>query len=162
MKLTFKRLLIHTAAALSILVTFTNCENKWPDNGDLDGMWQLMSVEQDAIVTDKKADKVYWSIRSNLVQFNDTKGTRLYSHFTRKEGSLILTDLCTPSAHEKEGDNDEWITYDNRDILVPFGIQADPDPLHPERLTQTFHIDKLTSSTLILSTPTYTLHFRKF
>ena len=157
-----KRLLTHTTALLTILLAFTNCENKWPDNGHLDGMWQLMSIEQDAIVTDKKTDKVYWSVRTNLVQLTDTKGTRLYAHFTRNDGSLILTDLCTPSAHEQEGDNDEWIPYEKRDILLPFGIQAETDPQHPERVTQTFHIDKLTSSTLILSTPAYALHFRKF
>lgn len=159
----YNRYILSIITFAYIIMSMVSCENKWPDNGDLDGMWQLMSIEQNGIVTSQKDTKCYWSIRSDLVQYT-TYGNlkKRYSHFERKDGKLILTDFCHESRNATSADNDEWITYDERDILNKWGIYAETDPNHTERLTQTFTIDHLDNDCLILSTSTYKLEFRKF
>ena len=150
-----------TIAAL--MAINSGCENKWPKNGDLDGMWQLMSKEENGTVTQLKDTKHYWSIRANLVQYTSTNmDYKRYSHFERQDAKLILTDFCNESRNADESDNDEWITFDDRTCLNEWGIYPDTDTNHPERLTQTFNIEHLDSDCLILSAGTYKLQFRKF
>lgn len=152
------------ASLVCLIMLMVGCENKWPNNGDFDDMWQLMSIEQNGVVSSLKDTKHYWSVRSNLVQFNsyDNNDGRKYCHFERKDGKLILTDFCHESRNATEADNDDWITYDERNVLEQWGIYAESDSNHPDRLTQTFTIDHLDSDCLILSTSTYKLEFRKF
>ena len=158
------RLIYMTLPVACLMLFTTSCESKWPNNGDLDDMWQLMSVEQDGTVSSLKETKHYWSVRSNLVQFSsydNTDGNK-FCHFERKDGRLILTDFCHESMNATAEDNDEWITYEERSLLEQWGIYAEPDTEHPERLTQTFTIDYLDSDRMILSADTYKLEFRKF
>lgn len=150
----------------AVMLLGTGCESKWPDNGDLDDMWQLMSIEQGAKVTDVKKEQKYWSIRKNLVQFNHYNGMRrFFAHFERKSGQLILFDFSYEWGNNEDRDNNEWIKSapeDERDILAPWGIFPDADPKHPERLKQVFTIEHLDHDNMILSTETYRLKFRKF
>lgn len=149
---------------LTLLFTATCCTDKIPDNGPLDDMWQLMSVEQlpEGIVTDTKSRQVYWSIRSNLIQFNGIEYDRCYGHFLHIGNNLKIYDLCVESAHEKEEDNDEWITYEQRYMLAPWGLTPEPDPDREGRLYQQFYIEQLDYSRMVLTTPTQRLTFRKF
>jgi hypothetical protein len=60
-----------------LLSTVFSCD-KLPMNGDLDGMWQLMSVEMDGEVSDVKSRKRYWSFQLHLVQFSRGDNTNRY------------------------------------------------------------------------------------
>lgn len=160
-------ILIYRIISLAFLaLLFIGCENKWPSNGDFDGMWQLMSIEKDGKVTSLKDTKHYWSVRTNLIQFTKSgNGDRKYAHFERKDGKLILTDFCYNWGNTEDKKNNEWIASNpitDRDILNPWGIYADTDTAHPERLTESFNIDVLNYDCLILSTTEYRLEFRKF
>lgn len=149
----------------AVMLLSTGCENKWPDNGDLDDMWQLMSIEQNGKVQDLKELQKYWSIRKNLVQFNQYHGRKYYAHFERKDGKLVLTDFAYDWDNTEDNKNNEWIKStpsEERDILAPWGIFPDADPDYPERLKQVFTIDHLDYDNMILSTDTYRLKFRKF
>lgn len=88
------RSIIYTIASAIVIIMSAGCENKWPDNGDLDGMWQIMSIEKEGKVSSLKETKHYWSVRSRLVQYTQYGMTdRKYAHFERKDGKLILTDF---------------------------------------------------------------------
>lgn len=160
------RSIIYTIASAIVIIMSAGCENKWPDNGDLDGMWQIMSIEKEGKVSSLKETKHYWSVRSRLVQYTQYGMTdRKYAHFERKDGKLILTDFCYNWGNTEDAKNNEWIKSDpveERDTLAPWGLYPTPDPQHPERLTQTFNIDHLDYDNMVLSTPTYKLKFRKF
>lgn len=147
--------------SLLTILCITACD-KLPSNGDLDGMWQLMSIEHNGIVTDVKSNQEYWSIRKNLVQFNDLTDSRKFAHFQRQGDTFVIYDLCHESRNEKGDDNDEWITYDERDILAKWGLFPEPDSQHPERLSQTFRFELLNYDNMILTSGSYRLIFRKF
>lgn len=136
--------------------------DKVPNNGDLDDMWQLMSIEENGVVTNIKEQQVYWSIRAKLVQFNNTMGERKYARFRRNGDTLDLFDFCHMSANETEQDNDEWITYEERDVMTKWGLYLEKDPEHEGRLRQSFEIVLLNKDNMILTSGRYKLIFRKF
>lgn len=160
------RSIIYTIVSVIIIITSAGCENKWPDNGDLDGMWQLLSMELGGKVVSMKETKHYWSVRSSLIQYTEYGlGDRKYAHFQHKDNMLILTDFCYNWGNTEDNRNNEWIKsepIEERDILAPWGLYPTQDPQHPERLTQTFCIEHLDYDNMVLSTPTYKLKFRKF
>lgn len=148
-------------ALFAVMFSLTGCD-KVPNNGDLDDMWQLMSIEEDGIVTNTKERQVYWSIRTNLVQFNSKYTERKYAHFTRNGNTLNIFDLCFMSANENEQDNDEWITYEEREVMEPWGLCLEKDPEREGRLRQTFTIELLNNDNMILTSGKFRLIFRKF
>lgn len=144
---------------LLLVLSSASCD-KVPDNGCLDGMWQLMSIECDGIVDSKKADQVYWSIRKNLVQFNDLSGVNKFAHFSRSGDDMLVYDFCHESGQENETDNDEWIGYEEREQMNHWGVFPEVDA--NGKLSQQFHFVLLNSSDMILSSGKYRLVFRKF
>lgn len=147
---------------LSLIVTFCGCENKWPTNGDLDGMWQILTVEQNGSVKDLKATKKYWSFRKNLLQLSDVNDNKYYAHFKWTDSKLIITDLSYFSKNAVESDNNEWIPFDEREVIAPWCFSPIQDLEHPERTTQTFVIEHLDYDNMILSSGNYKIRFRKF
>lgn len=146
---------------LLIMTTTIACD-KVPNNGNLDGMWQLMSIEENGTVTSTKDRQVYWSIRTNLVQLSLYDGFRLFSHFERTGNDITLYDFCHESINEQASDNDAWIEKEEIEILTQWGIFPEEDTVRPGRLTQTFHFELLNSDNMILSSGKYKLIFRKF
>lgn len=156
------KLITRLLSLLTLLICTASCVDKVPNNGPLDDMWQLMTIEQDGTVTDTKERMVYWSIRANLLQLSGYALPNMFGHFRRSGNNLLIYDLCHASAHEKVDDNDEWITFDERDILLPWGITPIPDPNNAGRLCQEFYIEYLDKNRMILTTPKQRLTFRKF
>lgn len=146
---------------LILAISFGSCD-KVPNNGVLDGMWQLMSVEHDGDVTNTKDSQAYWSIRTNLVQFSDLTGKNKFAHFKRSGDELQIFDLCHESRNENEKDNDEWITYEEREIMYKYGIHPELDSNHNGILSQTFRFVLLNDDNMILTSGKYKLVFRKF
>jgi hypothetical protein len=149
---------------LTLLLFFCSCENKWPDNGDLDGMWQLMTIERNDSLKQVKQDKLYWSIRSNLVQLSCIDGDKKYSHFRKLGSTLTLYDLCYYSNNATAEDNNEWIMPADAHVLARWGIEpyAATENYMNGPLMQTFRIENLSSSKMILKAENYKLIFRKF
>ena len=146
------------------LCMLCSCENKWPDNGKLDGMWQLMEIVHDDSVSHVKDSKLYWSIRSNLVQLSCIDGDRKYSHFRKTGTTLTIYDLCFYSDNATAEDNNEWIMPEDAHLLARWGIEpvAAADESMAGPLMQVFTIETLTSSRMVLSAGHYKLVFRKF
>lgn len=144
--------LLHLYIFLSLLMLTVSCD-KWPENGDLDGQWQLMSMEQGDVRTDTKAQHIYWCVQLDLIQLNgeDT----YYAHFQHTGNTLSLKHLSFPAKYESATDDNLRLTAEEvSTLLPPYGIkQFDP----------VFIVVRLNSSTLILRSEDGTiLRFRKF
>lgn len=125
-------------------------------------MWQLMAAERDGVVEDMKPQKRYWCIRYNILQLSGVGVQDHYAHFEREGETLRLFDFCYFSNNATEADDNEWIPYEDRDVLLQWGLVPLPDNSRPGRITQTFHIDVLNASDMVLSADGYTLRFRRF
>lgn len=136
-----------------LLSTVFSCD-KLPMNGDLDGMWQLMSVEMDGEVSDVKSRKRYWSFQLHLVQFSRGDNTnRYFAHFKHKNDSLHIYDLCFPSENFTDSDDNVMFTESDVHILNQWGIY---------NLYNKFKVEKLDSDVMILKNDEMKLRFRKF
>ncbi len=55
---------------LFLLIAFTGCEKKWDQNGDLDGMWQLVEwKDKDGKVKATKEDMIFYSFQLQMASF---------------------------------------------------------------------------------------------
>ncbi len=139
-----------------IVLLFPACD-KLPANGDLDGMWQLMTIEKNGEEAEEvKSKKVYYSFQLGLVQLNsyeliDRNG--FYAHFSHSDGTLLIYGISFPSKNESASDNNIELTEADLPRLAPLGIYS----LNPR-----FKVLKLNSKEMILQSEHAKLTFRKF
>ena len=137
------------------LLTLTACD-KMPINGDLDGMWQLMSIQTPDGVRDMKSQRVYISIQLHLTQWNDLSTNRtFFSHFTHRGDSLNFFDIAHASKHAVDDNQDEWVTPKemHEGLFDCWGIHS----INPR-----FRILKLDSEAMELQQADTLLRYRKF
>lgn len=118
-------------ASLILLVSF-GCR-KWPQNGDLDGMWQIMSIECD----DQESaipPKAYFCFERSICQI---RTGRSFTANMVYEDNTILLDF----------------PYTEISDLKPFGIDCNP---------VSFEILHLSGKKLIMKNNYATLTLRKF
>lgn len=135
---------------LAICSCFTNCQ-KLPMNGDLDGMWQLMTVNG------KKVERqTYISIQLHLAQltYGDTKNEFYYCHFKHQGSTMRFFDFCYPCGHENWNQDNEKLPEADLHKIKPFVGEAAADI--------TYHVDHLSDRRMILSNDTLKLVYRKF
>lgn len=162
-----KNLLYYSLGGLAfwlIIIASTSCD-KLPQNGELDGMWQVMTLEKDGKTLIMKDSMVYWSFRMNVAQFtsNFKHDSRIYySHFHKSNQTLSFNDFCKAAAYESVTDNNEWINITESTILNKWCLYPNKDPNHQNKVSITYKIEKLTSSSLILYNNNEKITFRKF
>lgn len=141
-------------ASLSLLCGILSACDKMPMNGDLDGMWQLMSEERDSATTDLQATRHYISFQLHTAQFSTATNSRcFYARFLHIDDSLHFHSICANSSNASDSDDNTPIPLDSVASLHPWGFYE---------LTPSFAVVKLTSSTLVLQSPHSRLRFRKF
>ena len=93
------------------LATLSSCD-KTPMNGDLDGMWQLVSIETPQGATPMKERRVFLCIQLQLMEWwNPTsENGHYFSHFSHQNDSLYIFDLCHASTHTATGSDDQRVT----------------------------------------------------
>lgn len=155
-----RHILSSLAAIMLLAVAVASCD-KMPDNGALDGYWQLMAVERGGVAESVKECKVFWSVRSNLVEFTSPSDTIFYAHFRRTGDTLTLTDICYGETNRTDGAHNEWVRADEARVLLPYGLAPTAD-LQTSRLTETFRIELLGGKEMLLSSEGRLLRFRKF
>ncbi len=143
------------------ILAFVSCD-KLPDDKELDGMWQLTSIEKDGDIMNKKPDHAYWCFRLNLLQMSTTDNNPFFAHVRHKEDSLLLTDICYNSKNETLQDNNNWIPIEEADTLLLYGVYPTSDPNKPGRTKASYHIDELSSSRMVLKDHICKLTFRKY
>lgn len=128
-----------------VTAMFCSCELETSDNGDLDGMWRLASI--DTLATsgskDMNGTKLYWSFQMHLLQFSDKTGenSNVLLRFEHSDGILRVYNPYI----EDEPVNDA-------SLLAPFGMN---------KLEEEFTVESLSSSKMTLKSETLRLKFRK-
>lgn len=139
---------------LFLSVLLSGCD-KLPANGDLDGLWQLMSVQQGGKTVDKKAERLYCSFQLKLFMLGDDSHPRNYfGYFEHSNGTLRFHTFTYRSDYVEGGKTDELMT-DEKDIevIAPWGFYS---------TDCVFSVVKLNSSELILEHGDTKIVYRKF
>ncbi len=128
---------------MSIIFMLAACD-KLPMNGYLDGMWQLMAIQDNTTnnVSDVKSSRLYYSFQLHLVQLNNGEA---YAHFSHRNDSIVMYDWC------KGNVTNDKIT--DATALNKFGLYE---------LRDSFRVEVLTSEKMQLRSRKATLSFRKF
>lgn len=145
-----KRCYINIVIAFVVALMFGSCEIQTLDNGDLDGMWHLTRVDTLATsaTTDMAGERIYWSFQARLLQLDD-KAWIYQSLLTRFEHSGQTLRVYDPYIYDREnGDK----PLDDVTLLSPYGISA---------LDETYTIESLSGSKMILVSGTLRLYFKK-
>lgn len=139
-----------------LLAVFTlfACD-KMPENGDLDGQWQMTSIKHIAHAAPTPAlnGKVYWSFQLNLLSIytpeDKHNGSESYTfcRFQVKGDSLHITKSYVHSM-DKDVEVEDTATY------------LDVVGLHSNR--ESYAIKTLTDSRLVLHSDYHELEFRKW
>lgn len=141
---------INILIATVVAFIFGSCEIETLDNGDLDGMWHLTKV--DTLATSTTADmgnkRIYWSFQARLLELDDKSGAH-QSILMRFEHNGATLRLYDPYIYDRE-DGDKAL--EDITLLNPYGIVA-PD--------ETYTIESLSGSKMVLLSGTYRMYFTK-
>lgn len=138
---------------LLALVLVGSCD-KTPINGDLDGMWQLMTEEKGDTLLNVKDDGIYVNFYLHTVQLDGNgKSRQYYGVFNHHGDTIRYTTLCHASTYETSADDDVLVTEDELSDLAPWGIYS---------LEPVYAVLRLTDDRLTLQSDSSTLYFRKF
>lgn len=140
--------------AIYILLLFPifliSCEIETSSNGKLDGNWQLQSFDTLSTggVCDMKKSGIYWGIENNLLQVKTIgKTNRILFRFEKNEDALTI--------HSPHIFESQYVTVplEDESQLIPFGIHGSKE---------TFTIDVLSNSHLVLTNQQLRLRFRRY
>lgn len=156
---------IYTILMMLAISLCTACD-KMPDNGQLDGMWQLMSIETaDGHILDVKEQQHYWSFRLRLVQFTASRAIdtdKFYAHFSREGGDIVLKDFCQEARYEKDTDDNVWVSSEEAELLHPWGVYGQADENDSQKIKATYRVEALSDTRLVLKSDETRLTLRKF
>ena len=136
-------------AAISILCA---CDKfHVSDNGELDGFWQLTSVDTlaNGRSADMKEKKIFWAVQTDLLEMRDLTGKHINILFRFDRGPTTLT-LSAPVANDR-------IIYDS--------LVTNPATLQPyvlSHLNETLQVLHLSSSNMTLQSEQLRMFFRKY
>jgi hypothetical protein len=133
------------------VAVLTACDLEHSDNGKLDGNWQLTQL--DTLSTggsaDMKESNIFWSVEHHLLECKNLHNIEqnVFFRFEHGEGTLRLYHPISDNKFISDSIVTSPVT------LRVFGIQ---------HLDETFLIEKLTSSHMMLRNELYRFHFRKY
>lgn len=147
-------------ASFTILL-FSYC-SKMPENGALDGKWQLTEMyskttNSDAHyiatpTTDKRADNIYWNIQLKLLYITSAEPLNTFTTETVARFHYSGSTLQVGPTYIHYRDRDSLITNANSTELIPLGIRGN---------ATTYDIKRLNASTMILCSPLDSLIFKR-
>lgn len=143
---------------------FNSCENKWPANGYLDGMWQIMNIQHDGECVysydennppAENRDIHYISFQLKLFELTYRGNEHMfYGRFERNGGTLRLYQLSYNSRNETAADDN---------VLIPDSLIGNTiKPWGLYKSDNTFNIIKLTEDDMILQNDSASIVLRKF
>ncbi len=117
-----------------------------PDNGDLDGMWHLRTVESlsDNQVKDVKEERVYYSIQQRLIVLRRAGYTPYIGRFTHTGDSLLLHD---------------FVVYQREDSIATAIALT---PFYLDGIISRYAVQELDNDEMTLRSSVYELTFKKF
>ena len=139
-----KTIIKSTVLLLSVFLA-VGCKLDTSHNGKLDGYWKLTTVDtlQTGGISNLTDASIFWAVEKDLLVARDNNVFR----FVNADNTLSLSDA---HLYNKVTGN---IAVEDLSVLAPLGINHQPE---------VFKIDKLSSSTMTLSTDELRLSFKKF
>ena len=154
-----KKNIFYLVLSLTLLLPLGFSCEKNPENGDLDGQWQLMELraktdlskpDYDSIVN-KKDERIYWSFQLNLLMIRYIGVPGMNDFIARFDYGHDKLNIAPTYVHYRE--RDSLLEDSSTRILEPVGISGNGEK---------FQIKKLNSKSMILSNSVKQLSFRKF
>ncbi len=128
--------------------------DKLPKNGDLDGMWQLMTIERNGTTDDVKDQQLYLSFQLDLFQLTSVSDNKIYYGYFDNLGDRIVFRKFSDMVEEHPDNPDNYpITEENIAIIGKWGYYA---------LEDIFNIEHLTKNDMILRSKYARITYRKF
>lgn len=130
------------------LCTICSCSLNKDDSGKLGQYWHLTTV--DTLATngscDVSARRVFWTFQGAIMQAYDFTDQKIYClHYDHSGSTLKLTE---PRVNDRmKGDP----LVEDASVLHPLGIHT---------LEETYEVEELDGSTMVLADTIYRLHFR--
>ena len=129
---------IQMTGLLAFLLVIAFACGKNPENGKLDGMWQLTEIESaNGATVSKKSDRIYYSFQLHVVELRRIGFREYRGHFNYTGDSLSL----------------QISDYMTKDTCAFFGLKS---------MNDRFAIEFLTGSNMMLRRNDVRLRFRKF
>ena len=140
-----------SVVALAFVACLAACTIEHSENGNLDGFWHLERI--DTLATGRMGDYsnrlLYWAVQGTLLQASDFDLNPLHlfvMHFEHGDSHLRVYDV----RHNDRPHGDPEI--EDLDELRPYGINA---------TDETFQVEQLTGSTMVLRGDMLRLYFKK-
>lgn len=138
----------------AVIATFlVSCSLETDNAGDVKGMWHLTAIEniEDGSVTDMSNRRIFWSFEVKLLELDDKdhQYPSILYRFSLQNDNLSLTE---PYYFDREGENGDRVLEDVKD-LQPYGISE---------LNETFRIEAISGSKMILVSNAKRLRFKHF
>ena len=147
--------LIYLLTLTYIIFGFSSCELETSDNGDLDGNWQLLSIDSlNTGGTNNVKDKqIFYAVQFHVINIyaknikDEYIIPKSFFHFSQTRDSLVLYsgDITKDDTNAQ---NDSFLTG-----LRPLGINS---------LEEHFKIETLNSKNMVLKSKELRLNFRSF
>ena len=148
-----KKLYLLIIAACFSLVS---CDIETLDNGDLDGLWQLRTIEKikTSEQTDGRQDAVRWSFQADLLMIAAETNLPFYEIICRfkHEGQTLQVSDPHFSGRFNADVNDDPSVSDPADLKI-YGLY---------KLNETFKVEKLKGDNMVLESDSVRLHFKKY
>lgn len=145
-------------AALVVLLLLNSCKFETLSNGDFDGYWHLVSIDNLADNTSASLEdqRIYWGVTGKLIQARniDIDNRGYFFSFSLSDTELLLTEVFKNGGHEDWGENAGDRPVEDLSELSTIGVYTTEIPV-------SYKIETLTSGKMILSTATHRLHFKK-
>lgn len=134
-----------------LMFSLTSCELEYIDNGELDGNWNMVSIE--TLATEKQDDvsglRRFWAIQAKLLQLSGG-GDSYYFRFKHQGDSLWISEPYKYMEHQTGGDS--LLTKVPVDF-ANYGIY---------HLEEHYKVEKLSGGKMILKSDSIRLYFRRF
>lgn len=145
---TLSRLL---TAAMVVLTTLVGCTFEHSDNGDLDGYWQLTTVDtlHSGHTTDMLPKSIFWAVQMRLLEVRDlgNDAPNILFRMNYQANTLTLSDPVVDWRDRSD------LKLTNPDMLQPYAINS---------LNPTFTILQLDGTHMVLQDQHLRLHFRRY
>lgn len=132
-------------------VLLVSCEIQTSSNGNLDGFWQLRSLDTLATgcSTDMRGSGIYWAVQKRLLEVQDKKGMNacVFFRFSHTGDSLLLYE---PYIDDRMSSDTK---VEDVELLRPFGVNS---------LDEGFHVEMLDGGSMVLRSDKVRLWFRKY
>lgn len=145
-----KKIIIFAAVFFTTMLAMTSCELEGSGNGDLDGFWHIERIDTLATggVADYSQNLFFWSFQGKLLSLNNKSHTTpdCLTRFNKTGNTLTISE---PFRDDRMGGDEPLETPE---LLQPYGVN---------KIEESFVIEALSGSKMILKSETLRINFKK-